>query len=326
MSNETNPPKILELAPPELTIPLKVTYAGRTYRVRHFLRPPGPADWLVYEAALEMAVEELPPPPGADSNEPCFRIQMRSTDAARELWDRLAARVEGYHLPSAYPAPFSGDLPSAPGASEHVAPPPSEGTAGRPAPRSPQGAGVGRAGDTPESDWRALIPLAHKEAAVRALTLVAPAPPLSYSTDNDSTNNHFPLLAEEIPIVLEAAVAGVAYPRLVHRFRPPSVEAERAYRRLMAETLIIRGSRIPRTLIPSRLPALTRLYDQLVLSVSGYTLNGRPLAGPQDIARAMDAWHKRVAVQTLFGDVAENLPPGATAQEDLSNIPSELPQ
>ncbi|MFQ5778796.1 MAG: hypothetical protein ACE5IP_12390 [Terriglobia bacterium] len=268
MTEEPTKMSLLELAAPELPISLKVSYAGRTYRVRHFLRPPASADWFAYEAALAMAVEELPPAPDAPSDEPTFKLLLRTTDAALALWDRLACRVEGYQLPE-----------------------PSDAN----------------------SDWRALIPLAHKEAAVRALTLVAPAAAVPDSTNNDSTNNSFPLLADEVPIVLEAVVAGVAYPRLVHRFRPPSVEAERTYRRLLAETLLVRGSRSPRTLIPSRLPALVRLYDRLILAVSGYSLNARPLADPAEIARAMDAWHKRVAVQALFGEVTEPSPLDASA-------------
>ena len=169
--------------------------------------------------------------------------------------------------------------------------------------------------DEPESaiNWRALVPLAHKEAAVRALTLVAPAQLQVESDDPDSTSdqstdNYFPLHAEQVPVVLEAAVAGRAYPRLVHLFRPPTVADERTYRRLLAETLIVRGSRHPRTLIPARLPALCRLYDSLILSVEGYALEGRPLASSIQAVQSMDPWHKRVAVQALFGDANDSSP------------------
>ena len=286
MTEEPTKMSLLELAAPELPIPLKVSHAGRTYRVRHFLRPPAPADWFAYEVALAMAVEELPPAPDSPGHgpafgeEPTFKLHLRSTDAALELWDRLARRVEGYQLP-----PSNQDQP----------------------------------------DWRTLIPLAHKEAAVHALTLVAPAALAPDSTNNDPTNYDFPLLADEVPIVLEAVVAGVAYPRLVHSFPPPSVEAERTYRRLLAETLLVRGSRSPRTLIPSRLPALVRLYDRLILTVSGYSLNARPLTDPAEIARVMDAWHKRVAVQALFGEVTEPSPADASTPTELPTT-QELPE
>lgn len=313
MTEQTSNSKLLELAPTELVVPLKVTHAGRTYRVRHVLRPPASADWFAYEAALALAVEELPAAP--DSDEPTFRLQMRSTDAALQLWNRLALRVEGYDLSAKTSghgfshAEEGGALVSGGVVSGLVTTP------------------ADRVGGT-LGEWRGLIPLAHKEAAIRSLTLVAPAQ-LSDSANNDSTNNHFPLQAGEIPVVLEAALGGVAYPRLLHRFRPPSVEDERAYRRLLAETLIVRGGRTPRTLIPARLPALVRLYDQLILGVSGYTRLGQPLASSQEIARAMDVWHKRVAVQALFGDAAEGAPsevPQSGTQEDFTDSLPEPPQ
>lgn len=254
--------KLLELAPIELLVPLKVTHAGRSYRLQHRLRPPAPADWFAYEAALEMAVEELPA--GAD-DEPCYRLHVRTSDAARLLWDRLALSVEGYQLPEGQLTPS--------------------------------------AAEGPPENWRALIPLAHKEAAVNSLTLVAPSAAFE-STNHDSTNNFFPLLADERLVVLEAVRGGRAYPRLVHRFRPPSVEDERAYRRLLSETLLVRGSRAPRTLLPARLPGLVRLYDHLVVGVEGYSLHGQPPASRDPVIQHLDAWHKRVAVQALFGDLA----------------------
>ncbi len=524
MTDTPNNTHLLELAPQELMIPLKVTHAGRTYRVTHHLRPPAPADWFTYEAALQMAVEELPPDPHSD--EPRFRLLMRSSDAALELWDRLALAVTGYSLPGAQQAPpgstqqaaapakggsaqntptssgeetaaavsssaFSipGRAPQRSGGAEQsaggraepasartgaLAPevraqgeagqtaeswrggtsrsaaPPEAGQAEFPSPvwdatvqdssghggtcpersrgsraengsnqagalapevglhreagqtaealwggasrsaaetppvpsvaegsvaegpvpsvaegsgvegRSLRGAppdtmvarrattqsaggfvgrpfradneSVARSAttegvrgkpprvppvlrDEPESaiNWRALVPLAHKEAAVRALTLVAPAQLQAESDDPDSTSdqstdNYFPLHAEQVPVVLEAAVAGRAYPRLVHLFRPPTVADERTYRRLLAETLIVRGSRHPRTLIPARLPALCRLYDSLILGVEGYALEGRPLASSIHAIQSMDPWHKRVAVQALFGDANDSSP------------------
>ncbi len=367
MTKEIPNSPLLELAPPELTIPLKVTHAGRTYRVTHQLRPPAPADWFAYEAALQMAVEELPPDPHSD--EPRFRLLMRSADAALELWDRLALAVTGYSLPGAQQAPpgstqqaaapakggsaqnapassgeeaaaadsssaFSvpGHAPQRSGGAQQSAGGRAEPASARTGASAPPDTIVARRATTEgvrgkplrvpplsnsrleeEPNWRALIPLAHKEAAVRALTLVAPAQLQAESDDpgstsNQSTDNYFPLHAEQVPVVLEAAVAGRAYPRLVHLFRPPTVADERTYRRLLAETLIVRGGRHPRTLIPARLPALCRLYDSLILGVEGYALEGQPLASSIHAIQSMDPWHKRVAVQALFGDANDSSP------------------
>ncbi len=257
--------KLLELAPAERAIPLKVSQAGHTYRLCHVLRPPAAADWFAYEAALEPTVEEL----GDDTGEPCYRLQLRSTDAALQLWERLVARVEGYSEPNGH-------------------------------------------------DWRGLIPLAHKEAAIRALTLVAPATPEAIA-GSESPNGFYPLAVDEVPVVLEAVVGGVAYPRLVHVFRSPTVEAERTYRRLLAETLTVRGSSAPRTLIPARLPALVRLYDSLILRAEGYSVDGNPSTslGVNSLRESMDAWHKRIAVQALFGGLAAESPaPTTTSAEE----------
>ena len=270
----------LELAPDELTVPLKVTLGNNVYRVRHRLRPPSAEDWYAYDAALAMAVEEVPMQSpaahgseGADSSRATasdtgYKLELQSTEAAALLWDRLARGIAGYS--------FAAD-----------------------------------------ANWRELVPLAHKEAAIRALTLVAPSNSnFSSLSPAAPAAGDFPLQAEQIPVVLEAVVAGRGYPRLVHIFRPPTADDERLYRRLLAETLLVRGARATRTLIPSRLRALCRLYDRLVLDSEGYCLKGQPLASSLQLKEHMDAWHKRVAVQTLFGDaqtadaapVAESIP------------------
>lgn len=270
MTESPDNPMLLELAASELAIPLKVTQAGRSYRLQHIVRPPRAGDWFVYEAALKPEVEEFPAPDGGD--EVSYRLRVRTTDAALLLWERLALRVEGYTLPE------SGDV---------------------------------------DAGWRTLIPLAHKEAAVRALTLVAPA---SAPVTDGSNNDGFAVGCGEVAVELESISAGVAYPRLAHFFRPPTVEAERAYRRLLAETLIVRGGRAPRTLLPARLPALVRLYDDLILRVEGYSLHLQPPDSRLQLLEHMDAWHKRVAVQTLFGDLTPETPQlahaGDGAQED----------
>ncbi|MFQ5817977.1 MAG: hypothetical protein ACE5H2_08490, partial [Terriglobia bacterium] len=279
---------------------LKVTLGNDIYHVRHRLRPPTAEDWFAYDAALAMAIEEVPLRPdgrpygpaqrGAEPTAPApagpaegptdsagagYKLDLQSTEAAALLWDRLARGLDGYSLPAAPPG-----LPAQAGFAADAQ------TAGR-----------------LPATWHELVPLAHKEAAIRALTLVAPS--------NHGSGEHaaaFPLQAEQVPVVLEAVVAGRAYPRLLHTFRPPTAEDERSYRRLLAETLFVRGSRTARTLIPSRLPALCRLYDRLILGVEGYALDGQLLASRDQVIQHMDAWHKRTAVQALFSDATEPAP------------------
>ncbi len=310
MTETTTNPKLLELAPAEIAIPLQVAHGGRRYRVRHLLRPPMPADWFAYEAALAMAVEELPPANGSD--EPGYRLQVRASDAALTLWERLAARVEGYDLPASAGPGLLGlsEVEGSPAENNRRAAPTLEGSQGNPV-GLPAAGRVSLPANT-DSDWRALVPLSHKEAAVNALTLVAPA--ASVATGEDTVAEGFPLRADERVVVLEAVRGGVAYPRLVHRFRPPTLDAERAYRRLLAETLIVRGTRTPRTLLPARLPGLVKLYDQLIVGVEGYVVNGQPPASGLQIAQTMDAWHKRAAVQALFGELSASAPEAASPE------------
>jgi hypothetical protein len=126
----------------------------------------------------------------------------------------------------------------------------------------------------------------------------------------------------EVRVELECSSSGAAYPRLAHVFRPPTVEAERAYRRLLAETLIVRGGRPeasgPRTLLPARLPALVRLYDELILRVEGYSIHFQAPVSREQVIEHMDAWHKRVAVQTLFSELAPEMPAPPQADNPLA--------
>ncbi len=329
MSEAPHNPKLFELASEEVVVPLQVTQAGHTYRVCHRLRPPKPDDWYTYEATLQPAVEEL-----GDPAEPSFRLILQASEAALGLWTRLIRCVDGYALP-AEPAVQDGALTHEEGrAGQGFSPDKNNAARSRSeaeiplVPSDSEGRFMrdatleGARGNPPRgfpddsgTDWRELIPLAHKEAAVRALTLVAPA-----QADAAGSSGFFPLAAEEVRVVLEAAANGAAYPRLAHRFRPPTVEAERRYRRLLADNVIVRGGRTPRTLLPARLPALTRLYDQLILGVEGYAINGRPPASRNQLLEHMDAWHKRVAVEALFGGLVAEAPVAETNPLVVSGV------
>jgi hypothetical protein len=57
---------------------------------------------------------------------------------------------------------------------------------------------------------------------------------------------------------------------------------------------------------------MIELYDELIQSVEGYGVAGRPLESPQDIRREMDAYHKSEAVAQLF-NVSDSSPAEAAA-------------
>lgn len=144
-----------------------------------------------------------------------------------------------------------------------------------------------------QSDWQERIPLEHQQQAVRGLALVEVEPA--------KEDELYPLDFETREIGLRAHRNGRWYAKLVHRFRRPTTEDELAYRRILSELYVLRGS--GETRVPPRLGALVRFYDRLILCVEGYARGGEPVAGTREaVATAMDALHKRVAIEGLFGE------------------------
>jgi hypothetical protein len=55
-------------------------------------------------------------------------------------------------------------------------------------------------------------------------------------------------------------------------------------------------------------PTLVELYDELIVSVEGYQVNGVELGADHDaIVAEMDAYHKVAAADVLFSPAAANL-------------------
>lgn len=146
----------------------------------------------------------------------------------------------------------------------------------------------------PEEDWRQRIPAGHKQTAIGALLDIAPA-------ELDETADIFPLDLEETSVVLQAT-RGQHYPRLVHHFRVPNVVQRIAYRRLFADSVVVRGSKKFTTLVPARLGRLVKFYDELIVRVEGYMLRGQPITAQPQISAHMDAQHKRAAIELLFAE------------------------
>ncbi len=147
-------------------------------------------------------------------------------------------------------------------------------------------------------DWRDLVPVGHKRAAILQLQQVEAGP----SAADDSAQG-FLLDPSQETIVLQAQ-RGSRHPRLVHRFKSPSKEQRIRFHSLRSDSLTVRGTRggAGRTLLPSRMKFFLELYDQLILEVEGYSSEGQPISSAAEAKEHMDAWHKRAAVQLLFGD------------------------
>jgi hypothetical protein len=91
---------------------------------------------------------------------------------------------------------------------------------------------------------------------------------------------------------------------LRHEFNSPTTEQFRRYRRDVSRSYIVGGSRTAKTVWRGAQKTLAELYDELIVSVEGYTLNGSPLIGsPSAIAAAMDTYHKVAAANHLYASV-----------------------
>jgi hypothetical protein len=93
------------------------------------------------------------------------------------------------------------------------------------------------------------------------------------------------------------------FTQLYHEFKSPTTEQFRRYRRDVSRSYIVGGSRTAKTVWRGAQKTLAELYDELIVSVEGYILNGAPLTGPLNIAANMDTYHKVAAANHLFAPV-----------------------
>ena len=151
--------------------------------------------------------------------------------------------------------------------------------------------------------WRQKIPVSHIELVVRALAAVR----VKTAEDPVLTNlAAFVLDLESQAVELE--LEGTAHGPLVHHFRLPTLNEYNKFKRLMADSRIVGGSRRLRTIMFSRLPGLVKLYDELIVSVEGYATGELAVSNQQSAVERMDAIHKQVAVQGLFDPPVEGEP------------------
>lgn len=154
--------------------------------------------------------------------------------------------------------------------------------------------------DTPLSEcsgWRQLIPLRHRQAVGNALVSVGR---IEQADDDVIT------LGSEV--VTLRAVWGAdddglmrEYSGLCHRFKTPTAAHNRRYSLDSNRSVIVGGSRRGVTKWLGAQPTLVELYDELIQSVEGYAVNGRPLGIDRaQIVAEMDAYHKVVAALALF--------------------------
>jgi hypothetical protein len=87
---------------------------------------------------------------------------------------------------------------------------------------------------------------------------------------------------------------------LVHRMKPVSIEQQRRANRARSQSIVVGGSRNDLTIFPNANRVFAEIYDELIVSVDGYTVEGKDLDSPELIKRYMDTHHKVAAAMLLF--------------------------
>ncbi len=151
------------------------------------------------------------------------------------------------------------------------------------------------------SGWKDLIPANHRIAAGNVLI----------SVERSTTDDADPITLGCESVRLDAVwgrsgrSSMLKVTGLRHNFTMPSVEQQRRYSRDMSRSQVIGGSRNGKTRWLGAQSTLADLYDELILSVEGYTADGEPLGDNRDeIVACMDTYHKVAAAEALFTPVA----------------------
>ena len=153
-------------------------------------------------------------------------------------------------------------------------------------------------------NWQTRIPLAHRLQLGRVLQEVTP----SHHQDP------FLIHAEGEQVLIDAAWSAHSFQDeeynersavrkfigLKHVVKTPTEDQHKRYNRQASRSLILGGSRKGKTIYAGAQALLCDLYDELILTVDGYSLNGVQLSSRSDIIGNMDLHHKFTAAQTLF--------------------------
>lgn len=151
-----------------------------------------------------------------------------------------------------------------------------------------------------KKDWALAVPIKHRLAIGIALRSVG----ASSKPDDTST------LCDLVEVKLDAtwgaeSGATLLYSGLVHRFRQPSIADLKRFN-FEASRVKVRGTAADGvTTYPSRQAIVMKMYDDLIESVDGYSVDNKPLEGADAIKREMDGAHKAAAALELFLGGAE---------------------
>jgi hypothetical protein len=147
--------------------------------------------------------------------------------------------------------------------------------------------------------WKALLPLSHRMGAANALFAVSP---------NEGTEDQAIALGQE-SIYLDAVWGAgengktLKFTGLRHNFKVPTGEQQRRFSRESSKSRVIGGSRSTKTQWLGAQATLAELYDELIVSADGYTVDGH-VPDRDALVEYMDTYHKVAAADALFAPAA----------------------
>lgn len=156
--------------------------------------------------------------------------------------------------------------------------------------------------------WQALLPPSHLAAVGNVLTSAT----LSSGESEALTLGRETILIDAI-WGADAEGRMLKHVGLKHVLRTPTADQHRRYSRDSSRSVIVGGSRSGSTRWLGAQRTLAELYDELVESVDGYTIERRPPANAEEIARHMDTFHKVAAALALFSSATPDVTEDATA-------------
>jgi hypothetical protein len=147
--------------------------------------------------------------------------------------------------------------------------------------------------------WKSMLPLSHRLGVANAI--------ISVSASESSDDDQISLGTESVYLdaVWSAGEDGTMrkFKGLRHNFKSPTSEQQRRISRDSSRSRVVGGSRNGKTQWLGAQATLADLYDELIVSVEGYTVDG---AAPdrEGIVEFMDTYHKVAAVDVLFAPTA----------------------
>lgn len=147
------------------------------------------------------------------------------------------------------------------------------------------------------ADWPRRIPLAHRLKVGEILAGARAVP-----------HDDFTIYPEGEPVYIDAPWTADedgnlrVFKGLKHVLATPTEAQYRRFARENSRTRILGGDRSGTTQYPGAQSLLAELYDELVVSVEGYVVDGAPAASlsREGIARHMDMHHKVIAALQIF--------------------------